>query len=103
VEPTSLPEGDDALNPAVSLVAFGSLASSTPKHCEADDAFAEIVGRLHSLFDQENEEVVNRLLQREGKRPRFTLGVAIQSDKTAQSRIEGAPLPKGCKSRVLVK
>lgn len=87
-----LPWRKDALNPAVSLVTFGALASFAPEHCEPDYALAKVVGGLHSLFCQEKKERVHLFFEQAHIRARFALAVPVQGDKMAKSCKECPPL-----------
>ena len=50
-----LSEREDALDPAVSFVAFGALASLAPEHSEPNHALAKVIGRLYALFCQKKK------------------------------------------------
>src|SRR5271169_3834030 len=91
MKPAGLSDGEDALDPAVSLIAFSSLASLAPEHAEPDHSLGKVVGRIHPLFRQENKEGVHLFFQPAGKRPRFARAVPIQSDKVAKPCIKGSP------------
>src|SRR5208282_6060749 len=90
-----LSEREDALNPAVSLVAFGALASLAPEHREPDHALAKVVGRLHSLFCQEKKECVHFCFESARKRARFALAVPIKGDKMTKPCKKCPPLSDG--------
>jgi len=89
-----LPHGEDSLYPAVSLFAFGALASLAPEHAEPDDSLGEVIGRLHSLFYEEKKEGIHFFFEPTGKRPRFSRALPIQSDKAAKPCIKCSPFSK---------
>ena len=52
MEAACLSEGKDALDPAVSLVALGALASFAPENGKPYHPLAKVVGRFHPVASQ---------------------------------------------------
>lgn len=90
-----LPEGKYPFDPAVSLVAFRTLAAFTPKHPVPDDALPEIIGRIYAFLHEENEKRIHFFLKTTDKRPRFAFTVSVQSDEPAKPCKKGSPFPLG--------
>src|SRR5208283_1989311 len=95
VKAACLSEREDALNPAVSLVALGSLASLAPKHSKPYHSLGKVIGRLYPLFCKEKKQRFHLFVEPADKSTRFTLAVLIQSDKAAKPCEKCPPFPNG--------
>jgi len=79
-----LSEREDALDPAVFLVAFGPLASLAPEHSKLYHSLSKVIGRLCPLYCQEKKQRFHLFVEPADKNTRFTLAVPIQGDKMAK-------------------
>ena len=91
-ELAGLPYGQDSLRPAVPLLAGSALHHSSPEHGKAQRPLRPVVGRLNSLFNDEEPQVPEELFQMAGKPARIILSISVLGDQTDHSRIPHARL-----------
>lgn len=97
VEPAGLPEGEDALHPAVSLFRLGPEAPFSPEDRIADHSFGKVVGRVHPFLVEKHPQALDFLFQTTGEAPRRILfaSIPVLPDHLAQSSVPSPPLAHG--------
>ena len=95
LEATRLLQREDTFHPAIALLTRGPLGAFAPEHPKASRAFSTVIGRFHTVLEQEYPERVPLAEETPDKSSGVIGPIMILVDQVAEPRIPRPPLPTG--------